>query len=32
MSEMDALKEKAGLVPIATYVKHYLRGESDLLK
>ncbi len=32
MGEMDALKEKAGLVPIATYVKHYLREESDLLR
>ncbi len=32
MGEMDALKEKAGLVPIATYVKHYLREESDLLE
>ncbi len=30
MHEMGALKEKAGLVPIATYVKHYLREESDL--
>ncbi len=28
MREMEALKEKAGLVPIATYVKHYLREEG----
>jgi len=32
IGEMNTLKEKAGLVPIATYVKHYLREKSNLLR
>ena len=29
--ELEALKEKAGLVPLATFVKSYLREKTDLL-
>jgi hypothetical protein len=31
LQEFDHLKEKAGLVPLATFVKFYLRNKSDLL-
>lgn len=30
--ELAILKEKAGLVPIGRYIKHYLRTETDLFK
>lgn len=30
-AEGQKLKERAGMVPLATYVKAYLRGETDLL-
>lgn len=29
--EMENLKEKAGLVPLGTFIKHHLRNKTDLL-
>jgi hypothetical protein len=29
--EMENLKEKSGLVPLGTFIKHHLRNETDLL-
>lgn len=29
--ELEHLKEKAGLVPLGTFVKHHLRNKTDLL-
>ncbi|MFI3222683.1 MAG: hypothetical protein QX191_06570 [Methylococcaceae bacterium] len=31
LQEFDHLKEKAGLVPLGTFVKFFLRNKSDLL-
>jgi hypothetical protein len=30
--EMQILKNKAGLVPLSRYIKHYLRTESNLFE
>ena len=32
LQELEFLKEKAGLVPLGTFVKHHLRNNTDLLK
>lgn len=29
--ELEYLKEKAGLVPLGTFLKHHLRNKTDLL-
>jgi hypothetical protein len=29
--ELENLKEKAGLVPLGTFIKHHLRNKTDLL-
>lgn len=29
--ELENLKERAGLVPLGTFVKHHLRNKTDLL-
>jgi hypothetical protein len=29
--EMENLKEKAGLVPLGTFIKYHLRNDTDLL-
>lgn len=29
--ELEHLKEKAGLVPLGTFLKHHLRNKTDLL-
>ena len=31
LQEMENLKEKAGLVPLGTFIKHHLRNKTDLL-
>ena len=31
VKEMENLKVKAGLIPLGTFLKHYLRSETDLL-
>lgn len=30
-AEKEALEEKAGLVPVATFLKHYLRTKTNIL-
>ena len=29
-SELEAVKEKAGVAPVSTFVKHHIRTNSDL--
>lgn len=31
LQELERLKEKAGLIPLGTFLKHHLRNETDLL-
>jgi hypothetical protein len=31
LKELENLKEKAGLVPLGTFIKHHLRNKTDLL-
>ncbi len=32
VTEFEALEKKRGITPMATYIKHRLRGETDILK
>ena len=32
VEEMMQLKDKAGLIPLATYVKHHLRNKTDIFR
>ena len=32
VEEMMQLKDKAGLIPLGTYVKHHLRNKTDIFR